>query len=279
MNTQSLCRKASRKSRRKTKRWMAVLIGAGTLIPLLGIGAATASILPNDMGQQWQQWVLDQYSDPLGYLLGQIEKVDPIFETIMDVALGDGWGDLKDENGTLPEPYELRTTQPSKGPGILNRSPVVQQRDLANLYDQESARAIAAPVLGEQGKTWLTEEAERTAGLIESSQEGASQVQQMAEEAQGLGVTQDVMKQSAEIDAAIASLLTNQTQLTADNQAALLQLQRLQGVQAQLAANTSEGIDEANRRDRLERQVSITGASQAPLYIPGLLQTNQSQQE
>jgi hypothetical protein len=269
-----------RKSRGKTKRWTVVLIGAGTLIPLLGIGAATASILPNDMGSDWQQWVLDKYSNPLEYLLGQMGKADPIFETIMDVALGDGWGELKSETGSeVPDPFELRTTNPSKGPGLLNHSPVVQQRDLANLYDQESARAIAAPVLGEQGKTWLTEEAERTAGLIESSQEGASQVQQMAEEAQGLGVTQDVMKQSAEIDAAIASLLTNQTQLTADNQAALLQLQRLQGVQAQLAANTSEGIDEANRRDRLERQVTITGASRAPVYIPGLFGTNKMQQE
>jgi hypothetical protein len=279
MKIQPLGRKTSRKNRGKTKRWMVAVIGAGTLVPLLGIGAATASIMPNDMGQQWQQWVMEQYSDPLGYLLGQIEKVDPIFETIMDVALGDGWGDLKGENGTLPEPYELRTTKPSQGPGILNRSPVVQQRDLANLYDQESARAIAAPVLGEQGKTWMEEEAQRTAGLIESSQEGASQVQQMAEEAQGLGVTQDVMKQSAEIDAAIASLLTHQTQLTADNQAALLQLQRLQGVQAQLAANTSEGIDEANRRDRLERQTTITESSQAPIYIPGLLRTTPKQQE
>jgi hypothetical protein len=264
----------------KTKRWTAVLIGAGTLIPLLGIGAATASIMPNDIGGDWQQWVLDKYSNPLEYLLGQMGKADPIFETIMDVALGDGWGELKSETGSeVPDPFEVRTTNPSKGPGLLNHSPVVQQRDLANLYDQESARAIAAPVLGEQGKTWLTEEAERTAGLIESSQEGASQVQQMAEEAQGLGVTQDVMKQSAEIDAAIASLLTNQTQLTADNQAALLQLQRLQGVQAQLAANTSEGIDEANRRDRLERQVTITGASRAPVYIPGLFGTNKTQQE
>ncbi|WP_141242184.1 hypothetical protein [Leptolyngbya sp. BC1307] len=268
------------KTSSKTKRWTAVMIGAGTLVPLLGIGAATASIMPNDIGSTWQQWVLDKYSNPLDYLLGQLEKVDPIFETIMDVALGDdGLNDLKDENGELPEPYELRTTKPSNGPGILNHSPVVRQRDLANLYDQESARAIAAPVLGEQGKTWLTEEAERTAGLIESTQAGAIQVQQMAAEAQGLGVTQDVMKQSAEIDAAIASLLTNQTQLTADNHAALLQLQRLQGIQAQLAANTSEGIDEANRRDRLERQVSIAGASRAPVYIPGLFGTNQTSQE
>jgi len=215
----------------------------------------------------------------MDYLLGQLGKVDPIFETIMDVALGDDWGGIQNENGELPDPYELRTTNPSRGPGILSNSPVIQQRDLANLYDQESARAIAAPVLGEQGETWLGEEAERMAGLIESSQEGATQVQQMAEEAQGLGVTQDVMKQSAEIDAAIASLLTNQTQLTADNHATLIQLQQLQGIQAQLAANTSEGIDEANRRDRLERQVTISGTSRAPVYIPGLFGTNKTSQE
>jgi hypothetical protein len=264
-------------TRGRRRRWKAFLIAAGAAIPLLGVGAATASIMPNDIGSQWQQWALDQYSNPLDYLLGQLEKVDPIFETIMDVALGDNWGGIQSENEKIPDPYELRTTNPSKGPGMLNHSPVVQERDLANLYDQESARAIAAPVLGQQGKTWLEEEAERTAGLIESTQTGAAQVQQMATEAQGLGVTQDVMKRSAEIDAAIASLLTNQTQLTADNRATLLQLQQLQGVQAQIAANTSEGIDEANRRDRLERQVAISGASQAPIYIPGLLGTNQTQ--
>ena len=270
---------SARRASGRVRRWRYLLIGASTRIRLLGVGAATASILPNDIGGRWQSWVLEQYSAPLDHLLGQLEKVDPIFETIMDVALGDDWGGIQSEDGDLPNPYELRTTEPSKGPGILSNSPVVQQRDLANLYDQESARAIAAPVLGEQGKTWLTEEAEHTAGLLESSQEGAAQVQKMAEDAQGLGVTQDVMKQSAEIDAAIASLLTNQTQLTADNRATLMQLQQLQGIQAQLAANTSEGIDEANRRDRLERQVSITGASQSPIYIPGLLGTNERKEE
>ena len=118
----------------KPKRWRALLISATALIPLLGVGAATASILPNDMGQQWQQWVLEQYSNPLDYLLGQLGKVDPIFETIMDVALGDDWGGIQSEQGELPEPYELRTTKPSKGPGILSTSPIVQQRDWANLY-------------------------------------------------------------------------------------------------------------------------------------------------
>ncbi|MEL6777781.1 MAG: hypothetical protein AAFO06_11035 [Cyanobacteria bacterium J06597_16] len=268
-----------KKTRPPSRRWKAALIGVSTLIPLLGVGAATASILPNEIGGDWQQWVLEQYANPLDHWLGQLGKSDPIFETIMDVALGDGWSGIKAENGERPNPYELRTTKPSKGPGMLNHSPVVQQRDLANLYDQESARAIAAPVLGEQGKTWITAEAERTAGLIESSQAGATQVQQMAEDAQSLGVTQDVMKQSAEIDAAIATLLTNQTQLTADNHTTLLQLQQLQGIQAQLAANASEGIDEANRRDRLERQATILGATQAPLYVPGLLGTEKTQPE
>lgn len=267
------------KKTRKSKRWKGLLVGVSTLIPLLGVGAATASILPNDIGDNWQQWVLEQYSNPLDYLMGQLGKVDPIFETIMDVALGDDWSGLQSKNGQMPDPYELRTTEPSMGPGILSNSPVVQQRDLANLFDQESARAIAAPVLGEQGKTWLEEEAERMAGLIENSQEGVAQIQQMASDAQGLGVTQDVMKQSAEIDGAMSSLLINQTQLTADNRATLLQLQRLQGVQAQIAANTSEGIDEANRRDRLERQVTISGASRAPVYIPGLFNTGSKEQE
>ncbi|MEO1391199.1 MAG: hypothetical protein AAFV85_28035 [Cyanobacteria bacterium J06634_6] len=51
------------------RRWKkAVLIGASTLIPLLGVGAATASILPKEMGGNRQQWVLDKYSNPLEYL-------------------------------------------------------------------------------------------------------------------------------------------------------------------------------------------------------------------
>ena len=53
------------------------------------------------------------------------------------------------------------------------------------------------------------------------------------------------------------------------------EVQRLQGIIAQLSANTSEGIDETNRRSRVERQVSIVGAGQAPIYIPGLLNTGE----
>ena len=259
---------------RKRKRLMLVLIGAGTMVPLLGVGAATAAFLPGDIGGDWQRWVLDNYPNPLEQVLKQVNQSDPIFETIMQVALGDTWKDLQAATGSnQPDPYEVRTAKDSTGAGILTTSPIVRQRDLANLYDQESARSIAAPVLGEQGKTWLEDEAQRTTGLIESSHQGAETAQQLAQEAQGLSVTQDVMKKNAEMDAAIASLLTNQTQLAADNHTALLQVQRLQGITAQLSANTSEGIDESNRRSRVERQISISGSSQAPIYVPGLLKT------
>ena len=81
------------------------------------------------------------------------------------------------------------------------------------------------------------------------------------------------MKAQAEMNGAIASLMAQQTQLSADNHTSLMQLQRLQSILAQLAANTSEGIDESNRRARVERHVQITGSAQAPIYIPGILGT------
>jgi hypothetical protein len=266
-------------TQRITGKLTKLLIVTGTLIPLLGIGAAAASLLPNGVGEDWQRWVLDNYPNPLEQVLGQLQKSNPVVEKIMRVALGDQWRNLQTTtNSDSPDPYKVRTAEDSPGAGVLTTSPVVRQRDLANLYDQESARSVAAPVLGEQGKTWLREGVERTTGLVQSSQQGAQQVQQLSQAAQGMNVTQDVMKKNAEINAAIATLLTQQTQLNADNHTALLQLQRLQGINAQLSANTSEGIDEVNRRARVERQVAISGSTQAPIFIPGLLGTGKDTQ-
>lgn len=269
---------------KRSRKRILLLATTGTILPLLGVGAATASFLPGGVGDEWQQWVLDQYPNPLEQILGQLEQSNPILETIMEVALGEDWRESLDatskegdENGNLPDPYEVRTTEASTDAGILTTSPIVRQRDLANLYDQETARAMAAPVLGETGQSWLEDEAERISALVESSHQGAEQAQQLAEAAQGLSVTQDVMKQSAQLDAAIATLLSNQTQLSADNHTALLQVQRMQGIIAQLSANTSEGIDETNRRARVERQISLSTSTHAPVYIPGLLGTGKTQ--
>jgi len=40
----------------KPRRWKTILIGASTLISLVGVGAATASIMPNEIGGRWQEW-------------------------------------------------------------------------------------------------------------------------------------------------------------------------------------------------------------------------------
>lgn len=125
-------------------------------------------------------------------------------------------------------------------------------------------------MIGEQGKTWLQTEAERTNGLIETNQQGLETVQALAQDAQGLTVTQDVMKNQAAMNSALAAIAVNNTRLTADNHTALLQLQQLNGMMAQLTANASEGIDEANRRARVERQMELGGITRTELYIPGL---------
>jgi hypothetical protein len=76
---------------------------------------------------------------------------------------------------------------------VLTTNPVVRQRDVANLYDQELSRSLAAPMLGEEGETQVKEEGERVSSILETNQQGLQNTQQLANQAQSLTVTQDVM--------------------------------------------------------------------------------------
>lgn len=250
------------------------IIGTGTVIPLLVAGVATASFMPGGIGDEVQQWVLNNYLNPLARIQHQFNELDPIFETMMKVAMGGAWNELESATGSKsPDPYKVRTTQTEINPGVLTTNPIVRQRDLANLYDQELARSMSALMLGETGKTTIQKEADRISKIVETSQKGYQETQKLAQQARSLTVTQDVMKNNAEINAALAGIVTNQAQLTADNHTALLQIQQLDSAIAQLAANTSEGIDESNRRERVARQLEIGGATRTELYIPGLYST------
>ena len=255
------------------------LIGVGTLVPLLGVGAATASFLPSGIGNDWQQWVLNHYLSPLAQIQEQIATGQSTLDTIMNGSLGTLWGKLRSTMGAqTPNPYEVRTTQAEVKAGVLTTNAIVRQRDTANLYDQELSRAMAANVLGEAGRTWSEQAAQRTSELVANNQQGLETTQKLAQEAQSLGATQDVMKHNAKAMATLAGILTNQSRLTADSQTALLKVQQLQGITAQLAANTSEGIDEANRRERVTRQISLSGVTQTELYLPGLYRTGRTRQ-
>jgi hypothetical protein len=195
------------------------------------------------------------------------------------VALGGAWGELQSQtSASAPDPYQVRTIETKINPGVLTTNSVIRQRDVANLYDQELSRSMAAPVLGETGRLWLEQEAGRTSKMVETSQKDWQAAQKLAQQAQSLTVTQDVMKNNAALTATLAGMVTHQSQITADTHTALLQVQQFQGVLAQLSANTSEGIDEANRRERVNRELELGGATRTELYIPGLYGVSSSRQ-
>jgi hypothetical protein len=262
----------------KKRTALIIVVETSLVFPVLGAGIATAAFMPGGVGDSWYDLVLNpQGGNPLERILGRIDTSDEIMDIIMDVALGGEWGNLVSATGSdPPNPHEVRTTDEVPGSGVLTINPVVRQRDVANLYDQELGRSLAAPMLGEEGDTQVQEEGERVTSILETNQQGLETTQQLAESAQSLTVTQDIVKNQTQMNSVLAGIVTNTAELTADNRLALLELQRLDSVIAQLSANTSEGIDEANRRERVERRALTTRASQAPVYIPGLLDTDGS---
>ncbi len=254
-----------------------IAIIVATLLPLLGVGAATASFLPGGVGEEWQQWTQEHLGNPLAAVQAQLDKGTDLLNTVMKGSLGNILNDIQTKTGSqMPDPYQLRTTNTATTTGMLTTSPIVHQRDTANLYDQELSRATAAPMLGKTGQQWLEQEAKQTATIVQNNQQGLQATQKLAQDAQSLTSTQDVMKNNAKELASLAGLVTNQSRLTADNQTALLKLQQLQGTIAQLAANTSEGIDESNRRERVARQIEMSSATRTEIYIPGLYRTHPS---
>jgi hypothetical protein len=258
------------------KRRHLIGITVATILPVISVGAASASFMPGGMGGDWQKWINQSLGNPLDQVQQQLSKGDEILSQIMKGSLGGAWDEsIGKTGGSQPDPYQVRTADTAIAAGVLTTNPIVHKRDAANLYDQELSRATAAPVLGDTGRKWLEQEVKKTGEIIQNNQQGTQTTQQLAQEAQGLSVTQDVMKNNAKQVASLAGILNNQSKLTAENQTSLLKLQQLQGTIAQLAANTSEGIDETNRRDRVVRQIELSTATQAEVYIPGLFHTNQ----
>jgi hypothetical protein len=258
------------------KRRHLIGITIATILPVISVGAASASFMPGGIGNDWQKWINQSLGNPLDQVQQQLSKGDEILSQIMKGSLGGAWDEsIGKTGGSQPDPYQVRTADTAIAAGVLTTNPIVHKRDAANLYDQELSRATAAPVLGDTGRKWIEQEIKKTGEIVQNNQQGTQTTQQLAQEAQGLSVTQDVMKNNAKQVASLAGILNNQSKLTAENQTSLLKLQQLQGTIAQLAANTSEGIDETNRRDRVVRQIELSSATQAEVYIPGLFHTNQ----
>ncbi len=143
-----------------------LILGTSLSLSLLGIGTARASLQPGGWGQQWQDWAIENLSNPLEDILAQIEETTALAEETLQSVLGDQWEALKTALGSnLPDPSRVRMEDAVPIQSILGTDPTTQQRDLANRYDQEVARSMASPWLGDQGQTRLSSQAEQTSNL------------------------------------------------------------------------------------------------------------------
>lgn len=154
--------------------------------------------------------------------------------------------------------------------GFFTRNQVVKERDQANLFDQEIARMMAEPQLGESGEQWMASEAQDAMSVLGSGLQSASAAIQTAQASQALTSTQDVAKAVAQQGGQNAALSAAVLQMQAQNQASLLQLQQLTSSAIQLSANNSEGIDEANRRERAERSNALRQSASEFIYVPNV---------
>ena len=160
-----------------------------------------------------------------------------------------------------------RTSVP--GAEFFNSNPTVVARDFANLYDQEYARAKASRLLGSVGSNWLDKNALQTSLLVTENELLTEEVAELTKKAHTLDVTQDVMKNSLQVQSHLAQITLNQSKLNAQMQASLLSLQQQQASLMQLNANLGEAFDEANRRQRLERDALYLNNVRAIFYVPG----------
>ena len=154
--------------------------------------------------------------------------------------------------------------------GFFTRNQVVKERDQANLFDQEIARMMAEPQLGESGEQWMATEAQDAMSVLGSGLQSASAAIQIAQDSQSLTSTQDVAKAVAQQGGQNAALSATLLQMQAQNQASLLQLQQLTSSAIQLSANNSEGVDEANRRERAERSNALRQSASEFIYVPNV---------
>ena len=164
----------------------------------------------------------------------------------------------------------LRTTSIPET-GFFTSNETVSQRDLANLYDRELARAEAYDLLGERGTDWLEANILLTTEIIERDKLLAEQIDTLTVDAQDMDVTQDVMKQAIQVENFRARMSLEQVKLQAMMQASLLSIQVQQANLMQLNANLSEALDEANRRERLELDATYLESDRLLIQIPGMV--------
>jgi hypothetical protein len=261
-------------------------IGSGGLsVP--GIGGGTINIPGSSGGiSAPDDWLnggglsgADLLSSVFGDLFGIMEKENEVFGVMQEIVLGQS--DIMRGEGTeAKNPFELRMPEKesanprevaeSRTPGLLTDSAIVRDRDFANLYDQLTARTASAPYLGENGKQWLESEVKSSGDIMTAAFQNTTQAGEVAKTAVAKTSTQDVVKEIANGNALIANQVMMNNAMDAENNEALLAIQRINALDLALSANTGEALDEGNRRERFERGRDLRSDAISSIVVPGL---------
>lgn len=265
----------------KKSRCLTLVIGTGLSIALFA--SPGAAFIPGgvDLSEILGGISLpDVFDDIVNDVTQRIPVVGGILKDVLGSLKCDLFGCSIEAGGSvgeedIPNPYEIRaesTSQQSSNPegDILSINPTVRARDLSNLYDQELARATAAPFLGKTGLAWAKSQAEITKSVLESNEKIGEKVENITIKSQAKDVTQDVMKHQIAVHSQLAGLLINQSQISSQIASSLTNLQQGQAGLLQLAANSSEALDEANRRERINRNNLLFQSAGVQIYVRGL---------
>ena len=89
------------KPQKTCKRYrFALMLGIPLGLTLLGVSTATASQRPGGWGEWWQDWALENWSNPLDDILAQIEQTTTLAEETLQATLGEPWEQLKSMLGS-----------------------------------------------------------------------------------------------------------------------------------------------------------------------------------
>jgi hypothetical protein len=141
----------------------------------------------------------------------------------------------------------------------FNLNPVALSRSQAFEYDRTQSRGMSASVLSKDGQQAMAQQVQSTAHVLQN-------VQSKDQQAQGMDVTQDVMKN-------LTTIANYQSQIASGNFVQLTALRMQNAANGLVEANISESVDESNRARHAESMAGaysvMSGA--ANLYLPGTM--------
>ena len=140
---------------------------------------------------------------------------------------------------------------------LFNLNPVPLAQSMKAEQDRAENRGFSASVIGQEGQEAMRQEAEAATRTLQ-------EIQAKAEEAQGMDVTQDVMKN-------LTAMASQQSALQAGTYVNLMALRQQEAANSLVTSNISQGVDEGNRTHHAESMagaISVMRGS-ANVYLPG----------